>query len=100
MILMIAILPNTPSASSSNKDAIINKLEESTSNLFYMKANTDKCHLLVTGNYEVYANIYEFEIESSKKEKLLGILIDNRLSFEHHFTSLFKKTSQKLNALD
>ena len=38
MILMIAILPNTPSASSSNKDAIINKLEESTSNLFYMKA--------------------------------------------------------------
>ena len=54
-----------------------------------MKANPGKCHLLVTGNYEVSANINEFEIESSKKEKLLSISIDNRLSFEHHITSLF-----------
>ena len=38
-----------------------------------MKANPDKCHLLVTGNYEVSANINEFDIENSKKEKLLGI---------------------------
>ena len=62
-----------------------------------MKANADKCHLLVTGNYEVSANINEFEIESSKKEKLLGISIDTTLSFEHHITSLCKKTSQKLH---
>ena len=34
-----------------------------------MKANADKCHLLVTANYEVSANVYEFEIESSKKRK-------------------------------
>ena len=65
---------NTPSVSSSNLDALINKLEESTNNLFqwfrnnHMKANADKCHLLVTGNYEVSANINEFEIESSKKK--------------------------------
>ena len=50
---------------------LINKLEESTNNLFqwfrnnHMKANADKYHLLVTGNYEVSANINEFEIESS-----------------------------------
>ena len=59
---------NTPHASSSNLDTLINKLEESTNNLFqwfrnnHMKANADKCHLLVTGNYEVSANINEFEI--------------------------------------
>ena len=64
-----------------------------------MKANADKCHLLVTGNYEVSANINEFEIESSKKEKLLGISIDTRLSFEHHITSLCKKSSQQFYAL-
>ena len=64
-----------------------------------MKANADKCHLLVTGNYKVSANINEFEIESSKKEKLLGISIDTTLSFEHHITSLCKKASQKLHAL-
>ena len=46
-----------------------------------MKANADKCHPLVTGNYEVSANINEFEIESVKKVKLLGLSIDTRLSF-------------------
>ena len=96
---------NTPYASSSNLDASINKLEENTNNLFqwfrnnHMKTNADKYHLLVTGNYEVSANINEFEIESSKKEKFLGISIDATLSFEHHITSLCKKASQKLHAL-
>ena len=42
-----------------------------------MKANADKRHLLVIGKYEVFANINEFEIERSKKEKLLGISTDN-----------------------
>ena len=93
---------NTPYVSNSNLDAVINKLEESTNNLFqvfrnnHMKANADKSHLLVIGNYEVSANTNEFEIESSKKEKLLGISIDTRLSFEHHITSFYKKGSQKL----
>ena len=96
---------NTPYASSGNLDALINKLEESINNLFqwfrnnHMKANADKCHLLVTGNYEVSASINEFEIESSKKEKLLGISIDTTLPFEHHITSLCKKACQKLHAL-
>ena len=58
-----------------------------------MKANADKCHLLVTNNYEVFANINESETDSSKKEKLLGISIDTRFSFEHHITSLCKKAS-------
>ena len=81
--------------SSSNLDALISKLEQSTDNLSQwfrnnrMKANTDKHHLLVTGNYEASANINEF----------LDISIDIKLSFEHHITSLFKKASQKLHAL-
>ena len=92
-------------ASSSNLDTVIKKLEESTNDLFqwfrnnHMKANADKCHVLVTGNYEVSANINKFGTESSKKEKLLGISIDTRLSFEHHITSLCKKVSQKLHVL-
>ena len=43
--------------------------------------------------------LIKFEIESSKKEKLLGISIDTTLFFEHHITSLCKKASQKLHAL-
>ena len=96
---------NTPYASSSNLDALINILEESINNMFqwfrnnHMKANSDKYHLLVTGNYEVSASVNEFEIEIGKKEKLLRISIDTTLSFEHHITSLCKKASQKLHAL-
>ena len=62
MMLMIAILRVMLMimplyASSSNLDALINKLEESTNNLFqwfrnnHMKAHANKSHLLVTGNY-------------------------------------------------
>ena len=64
---------NTSYASSSNLDAVINKLEDSTNNLFqwfrnnHMKANADEFHFLGTGNYEASANINQFEIESIKK---------------------------------
>ena len=50
---------NTLYASSSNLDAVINKLDETNNSLLqrfrnnHMKVNADKCHLLVTGNYEV-----------------------------------------------
>ena len=37
-------------------------------------------------------------ISSSKYEKLLGIRIDNNLTFEPHVRSLCKKASQKLKA--
>ena len=37
-------------------------------------------------------------ISNSKYEKLLGIHIDNKLTFEPHVRSLCKKASQKLNA--
>ena len=96
---------NTPYISSSNLDTVINKLEESTNKLFqwfmnnHMKANADKCHLLITGNCETSAIINKFKIKNSKIEKLLGISIDSKLSFEQHITSLCKKASQKLHAL-
>ena len=61
-----------------------------------MNANTDKCHLLVTDNYETSANIGEFEIESSKKEKLLDISIDIKFSFEHLFVNRPVKSCMRL----
>ena len=64
-----------------------------------MKANADKCHLLVTSNCEVSTNINKFETESNKKEKLLGISTDATISFGHHITFLCKKASRKLHAL-
>ena len=60
---------NTPYTSSSNLDAVINKLEESTNNLFQwfrnscMNTNADKYHFHHTVNYVVSETINEFEIE-------------------------------------
>ena len=53
---------------------------------------------LVIRNYKASAKINEFAITSSKNEKILGISIDTRLSFENHITSLCKKASQNLHA--
>ena len=64
-----------------------------------MKANADKCHLLVTTDTNVTAKIGEFDVKNSREEKLLGVKIDSQLSFENHVSSLCKKASQKLHAL-
>ena len=38
-----------------------------------MKSNPDKCHLLVSTNGNVKIRIGNFQIENTKREKLLGI---------------------------
>ena len=88
-----------------NLREVIQKLELITNNLFewfknnHMKANADKCHLLVTRDTDVTAKIGEFDVKNSREEKLLGVKIDSKLSFENHVSSLCKKASQKLHAL-
>ena len=66
----------------------------------FMKANADKCHLMVTNSSEMFSIIVGNEvIKSSCKEKLLGIYIDNELKFDDHVNALCKKANQKINAL-
>ena len=64
-----------------------------------MKANADKCYLLVSSDESCIAKIEDFTITNSTEEKLSGIKCDSNLSFESHVTSLCKTTSQKLHAL-
>ena len=96
---------NTPYTSDFNLEEAIQKLELTTNNLFewfknnHMKANADKCHLLVTRDTDVTAKIGEFDVKNSREEKLLGVKINLKLSFENHVSSLCKKASQKLHAL-
>ena len=76
---------NTPYCSSFSLDKVINKLEACTNNLFkwfhenHMKANADRCHLLVTTNSAVLAKIEKFVINNSNKEKPFGIKTDTKL---------------------
>ena len=96
---------NTPYTSDFNLEEVIQKLELTTNNLFewfknnHMKANADKCHLLVTRDTDVTAKIGELDVKNGREEKRLGFKIDTKLSFENHVSSLCKKASQKLHAL-
>ena len=55
-----------------------------------MKNNPGKCHLLLSTNDNVEIRIRNFRTENTKREKLLGIQRDNKLS------EICKKASRKL----
>ena len=44
-------------------------------------------------------NLDDFINKNNKSEKLLGINIDNNLTFNEHVSKLFKSASQKLHAV-
>ena len=64
-----------------------------------MKANADKCHLLLSTKEKLEANMSNYAIMNSDKEKLLGVTVDNHLKFESLIKNLWSKASQKLYAL-
>ena len=96
---------STPFSAQCSHQAVIEDLEKSSAILFnwlksnYMKVNTDKSHLLLSGNTKLTSNIDNNIIESEEKQELLGVIIDSRLTFEEHVNNLCKKASQKLNVL-
>ena len=96
---------STPFCTKPDHKSVIQELEVLSSILFtwlrnnYMKANTDKSHLLLSGNNNLTANIDENVTESEGNQVLLGITVDSRLSFNKHINNLCKKVSAKLNAL-
>ena len=63
----------------------------------YMKINTGKSHILFSGYNNVNANIGDNTIISENKNELLCRNLDSKL--KDHINNLFKKASQKLNAL-
>ena len=64
-----------------------------------MKISSGKSHMLFPGNENVSANVDNNTIISENKNKLLGIILESKLSFEDHLNKLCKKGSQNLNAL-
>ena len=94
---------NNPCTSDISLNLVLEKLESSTHDIFrwfkenHMKANPDKCHLLVTTNALTSVNINGFLITNCTKEKLLGTKFDSKLFFENHVSSFCKKASQKLH---
>ena len=95
----------TPYISGRNIKEIIGTLENTSITMFSwfkfngMKANPDKCHLLLSSDEKCNASIGNHVIENSKQQKLLGVLLDSNLKFEKHVNNLCTKASQKLRAL-
>ena len=96
---------NTLHSAQKNRETAINTIETSSQVLFdwfsdnFMKANSGKSHLLMSGTETTHANVDGSMIKSSQKEILLGINLDSELKFEDHVNFMCKKASQKLYAL-
>ena len=96
---------NTPYSAGTGIHNIISDLEQASDILSkwfmdnYLKANPDKYHVLLSETSETQLIVQNVPIASSCCEKLLGIKIDHKLSFEPHVESLCKKANQKLNPL-
>ena len=61
------------------------------------QVNPDKFHLLLRDKKVHQVDICDEKLSSTCSEKLLGIKIDNKLTFQEHVEELCKKTSQKVS---
>ena len=96
---------NTLYVCSENIDVTLEKLEEVGKVLFewfsnnFLKANAEKCHLILSTDEPFSINIDNEVIKNSNNKKLLGINLNNRLGFDTHVANICNRVSKKLHAL-
>ena len=64
-----------------------------------MKANPEKCHVILSTNTRKEIRFANALIASSPGQKLLGITFDSELKFEEHINKICNIVNKKLNAL-
>ena len=67
----------------------------------FLRLNFDKCHFLTLGtpNYLPNFKRKNITIKNSVSEKLLGVIMGNKLDFMEHLNTVCKKANLKLHAL-
>ena len=96
---------NTPFVFGNNPIEVLKCLEDASDKLFewfsnnQMKANPGKCHLLTSSMTPTSINIKGYVINSSLCEKLLGVTIDSKLSFNAHLDKILSKARQIVHVL-
>ena len=68
----------------------------------YMVLNPGKCHFMLLGikeNEQFDPICNDITLKHSSHENILGVTIDNKLSFDEHIINICKTANKKLNAL-
>ena len=65
----------------------------------HMKANHDKCHLLMSTLTPISIRVKDYIIKNSDNEKLLGVTVAANLNFNCHSENILKKASKKVLVL-
>ena len=97
----------TPYVCDSNLKSALEKLEHNSDiaiawfEMNYKKLNTDKCHLLISGNKNEYiwAKLDEDIVWESNDVEFLRVTIDNNLRFDKHISNICLKANRKFSAL-
>ena len=95
----------TPYSCAQDISSVISELQRITKKFFdwcrnnHMKANPEKCHVILSSNTQREIRFANASIASSPSEKLLGITLDSELKFEEHINKTCKTVNKKLNAL-
>ena len=83
-----------------NLNDVQGKLEPESLILFewfhdnYFKANSGKCQVMLRTDNKLKVNVKGSPISNDKMIKLLGVTVDNKLSFEPHLNLVCEKVSQ------
>ena len=56
----------------------------------YMVLNSGKCHFMCLGQNIVHQTFVNIEMKNGKEEKILGVIMDNKLRFKSHVKNLCK----------
>ena len=94
---------STPYVDADDIDEVITILENDSIQLFkwfsdnQMKANKDKCHVVISNNEKVSMKIDNIELENTSSKNI--IMIDSKLNFKEHLEGIIKKASRKVNVL-
>ena len=95
----------TPYVTANNAEEVVFKLKAITQKLFTwfsqneMKANLDKCHLLLSTTDAFNFEISETVTCNSNSKKLLVVTFDNKLKFEKDIITICQRANTKVNAL-
>ena len=95
----------TPYSCAQDISSVISELRKITKNFFdccrnnHMKANPEKCHVILSSDTQREIHFANASVASSPCEKLLGITLDSQLKLEQHINKICNIANKKLNAL-